>query len=115
MLFAVRKERLLEGLVKLPSYTHIIPDKQILHFFILWRISDLSGDQILNESAVLSVTFIPSWQNIWQKQLWRRRVHLGSWFYKVSIYHNGEEIVVAVGGRDARAGGSEVQASSIAL
>lgn len=27
MLFAVRKERLLEGLVKMPSYTHIIPDR----------------------------------------------------------------------------------------
>lgn len=108
MLFAVRKERLLEGLVKLPSYTHIIPEKQILHFFILWRIDDLSGDQILNESAVVSVTFMPSWQNSWQKQLWTWKVHLGSWFYKVSIYHNGEEIVVEVEGRDARPGGSEV-------
>lgn len=45
---------------ELPSYTHIIPEKQILHFFILWRIDDLSGDQILNESAVVSVTFMPS-------------------------------------------------------
>lgn len=99
----------------MPSYTHIIPDKQILLFFILRRISDLSGDQISNENTVVSVTFMLSWQHSWQKQLWRRKVHLGSWFYKVSIYRTGEEIVVVVGGGDARSGGSEVQAPRVGL
>lgn len=44
----------------MPSYKHIIPDKQILLFFILRRISDLSGDQISYENTVVSVTFMLS-------------------------------------------------------